>query len=309
VGPGMSAILEEFQAEAAEHLDKLTSELLKLERDPAALEPVRAMFLSAHTIKGSAAMLDLQLVREIAHAMEEVLVYLRDARQPLDAKTADLVFKALDKIRELIQNPVAGVPVADAEISQLCAALRSYAVKPATQSDQRARTTTGPDVSGGAGVSPALRREAGAQQATASSVPATAGDTSVRPRALLVEDSATVRLLETMQLEDAGYAVEAVSSHEEVLARVPSHAYALIVTGIGQDDDQVCHLAAKLREAMPGSGIPIIVMTREQPAERQPGALPAGARVCVRKGTYGEKHLTETAHALLAAGDRAAKKR
>src|SRR5918912_949080 len=50
----LSAFLDEFRAEAAEHLRTLDAQLLALERDPTATAPIRAMFISCHTIKGGA---------------------------------------------------------------------------------------------------------------------------------------------------------------------------------------------------------------------------------------------------------------
>ena len=61
----LSSLVPEFQAEATEHLDALNAQLLTLERDPAAPGPIRAMFLSAHTIKGSAAMPDPVAASEV----------------------------------------------------------------------------------------------------------------------------------------------------------------------------------------------------------------------------------------------------
>ena len=89
-------LLDEFRAEANEHLAALDAALLNLERDPRDPRPVRELFLSAHTIKGSAAMLGLEGVRALAHAMEDVLAALRDGRLSLDAQTADLLFRVVD---------------------------------------------------------------------------------------------------------------------------------------------------------------------------------------------------------------------
>src|SRR5438876_7080161 len=113
--------LREFRAEAGEHLGALDALLLELERDPANPRPIREMFLSAHTIKGAAAMLGLDAVRDLAHAMEDVLASLRDGRQPLDSDTADLLFQVVDRLRERIERPDPGSGDDDAE---LIAALR-----------------------------------------------------------------------------------------------------------------------------------------------------------------------------------------
>src|SRR5437763_16392152 len=100
----LSAFLDEFRAEASDYLRALDAQLLALEREPAAAEPIREMFIAAHTIKGGASMLGLAGVRELAHAgvrelahaLEDVLAQLRDQLRPLDAPTADLLFRAID---------------------------------------------------------------------------------------------------------------------------------------------------------------------------------------------------------------------
>ena len=96
------ALRGDFQAEALEHLCSMEAELLKLERTPSDTEPIRRMFVSAHTIKGGAALLELQEIREIAHALEDVLSWLRDGRRPLVAEIADQFFHTVDLLRSLV---------------------------------------------------------------------------------------------------------------------------------------------------------------------------------------------------------------
>src|SRR6185295_19048140 len=65
--------LDEFQAEANEKLDTIATQLLRLERDASNTQPVREMFLAAHTVKGGAAMLRLTAVETLAHGLEDLL--------------------------------------------------------------------------------------------------------------------------------------------------------------------------------------------------------------------------------------------
>ena len=96
--------LDEFQAEANEKLDTIATQLLRLERDASNTQPVREMFLAAHTIKGGAAMLRLTAVETLAHALEDLLSVFRDQERALDSATADLLFQTIDRLRELIAN-------------------------------------------------------------------------------------------------------------------------------------------------------------------------------------------------------------
>ena len=119
--------IDDFRVEATEHLNALEVQLLKLEQDPADPEPIRAMFLSAHTIKGGAAMLELANVLELAHAMEEVLEHLRDHRRLLDGGTADLLSRGVDALRQLVSDSVPGGTNADSATAEVAAALVRYA--------------------------------------------------------------------------------------------------------------------------------------------------------------------------------------
>src|SRR5579864_1513547 len=95
----MSEFLHEFQLEAGEKLDLIASQLLQLERDTTNPQPVREMFLAAHTIKGGAAMLRLTDVQALAHALEDLLTKIRDQQRAVDQPTADLLFQAIDRLR------------------------------------------------------------------------------------------------------------------------------------------------------------------------------------------------------------------
>src|SRR5918997_1100450 len=157
--------MDDFRTEAAEHIRALDSQLLALERDPSDPGPIREMFLSAHTIKGGAAMLGLADVRELAHAMEDVLADLRDGHRPLDPDTADALFAALDALRDLVGRALPGNVVPSDAVTSLVTALRG-----------RAR----PSPAGKAGASVEDRAPA---------PPEPPRSPSPAPRVLLIEDS------------------------------------------------------------------------------------------------------------------------
>ena len=120
----LTEFLSEFQLEAGEKLDTIASQLLRLERDATNPQPVREMFLAAHTIKGGAAMLRLTDVEALAHALEEVLSSFRDQQRTLDGSTADLLFQAIDRLRGLIATASAQSVGADIDEGLLAFAAR-----------------------------------------------------------------------------------------------------------------------------------------------------------------------------------------
>lgn len=268
-----TAVLRDFQEEAIEHLDRLNTQLLALERDPTALEPIRAMFLSAHTIKGSAAMLELMDIRMLAHAMEDVLAHLRDTRRTLDTPTADLLFRAVDALRERVGRSVPGGIDLDPAAAGLVAALCDRA-------------------GGGA--------EGGA-------LPGPAQDMAVvTPRALLVDDSATVRMLETMQLADAGFQVDAATDGRQALALALANDYDLIVTGVECQVLRGWDLAAALHEVVSRRSVPIIIMSSDDIPKHRQRAEEAGLHAYLRKGSLATQRLEEAARKLTVGSRRSA---
>jgi chemotaxis protein histidine kinase CheA len=141
----LTEFLSEFQLEAGEKLDAIASQLLRLERDATNPQPVREMFLAAHTIKGGAAMMRLTQVESLAHALEDLLTSLRDQQRTLDAPTADLLFQAIDRLRALINDASAqsvGVEP-DAALMSFASRLRGGVSTPVIEALRRALVVDG----------------------------------------------------------------------------------------------------------------------------------------------------------------------
>jgi chemotaxis protein histidine kinase CheA len=258
------AFVDEFKAEADEHLRLLDELLLALERDPNDPRPVRQMFLSAHTIKGGAAMVGFTTIRNLAHATEDVLARLRDERRHLDGDTADLLFKAVDMLRELLTEAPYETQAASSASARLAEQLRAIALPRSSQ-------------------------------APPPQIPQMPG----RPRILLVESSPTIRMLEATLLTDAGFDVDAVGDGKEALAMVQSTCYHLVITG-GETKGLRGVELAQMVLALPGlRDTPIILMTTDDRAESQQQAAGVGIRAYIRRGSYRENRLVETAWELV----------
>src|SRR5258708_22897048 len=128
----VAAFLDDFRSEAIEHLRVLDAELLNFEREPSNVQIVRRLFVSAHSIKGGAAMVGLDDVRLLAHAMEDVLDELRAGRREIDGTTANLLFGAVDKLRELVDRSTPDNARPDLSTATLVAALRQLPSKVAS---------------------------------------------------------------------------------------------------------------------------------------------------------------------------------
>ncbi len=97
-----SVFLEQFRAEAKEHLHNLSQGLLRLEKEPQNREVIDDVFREAHTLKGSATMMGFSNIRDISHAMEDILDGARGKQFVLSSEIIDKLLKSVDIIEELI---------------------------------------------------------------------------------------------------------------------------------------------------------------------------------------------------------------
>lgn len=236
--------LSEFQLEAGEKLDLIASQLLRLERDNTDLQPVREMFLAAHTIKGGAAMMRLTEVEALAHAVEDLLSSIRDLQRPMDSAAADLMFQAIDRLRALI-NEASSASVGiepDAALLAFAAGLRTGASTAAVPGPRRA---------------------------------------------LVVDDSATVRELHRMLLEDAGFTVEVCDDGHLALSRAHAEHVDLVVASVQSETLGGLELCAALRHA----GVDVILMSADAGADVANRAAAVGARALIRKASLRDADL------------------
>ena len=101
----------EFITEGFDLIAKAEDALLTLENDPEDMEAVAMVFRAFHTVKGTAAFMDLTLIAELGHHAESLLSRVRDREIRYAGGYADLSLKALDMIKDLIhavQEALAG---------------------------------------------------------------------------------------------------------------------------------------------------------------------------------------------------------
>ena len=72
-----------FRAESAEHLARLDSGLLQLEKTPADQPLLEEVFRASHSLKGAARMLGLSGIESVAHGLETLLNTARHGETPL----------------------------------------------------------------------------------------------------------------------------------------------------------------------------------------------------------------------------------
>jgi len=100
--------IEIFVREAEEHLKLLRDGLLALEREGFSRERVHEILRSAHTLKGSARMLDLTDLAEVAHKLEDLIKDIEEERRVLSPALIDLLLVATDALEALTAQAHSG---------------------------------------------------------------------------------------------------------------------------------------------------------------------------------------------------------
>jgi two-component system chemotaxis sensor kinase CheA len=115
-GFDMEAYREVFLSESAEYLQGVVDALLMLESDPEDLEPVEAVFRAAHSLKGMSGTMGYERTASLTHTMESLMDTVRKREQPVTGDLIDLVLRATDTLRDLINDEASGGSAIDPEL-------------------------------------------------------------------------------------------------------------------------------------------------------------------------------------------------
>jgi two-component system chemotaxis sensor kinase CheA len=97
-------LIRDFVNEASDHLAAIEVQILALERDPGAADPVHAAFRGFHTIKGLAGFLDLRDIRDISHEVETLLDRARNQEIQITSGVIDVVLASADFLKSAIAS-------------------------------------------------------------------------------------------------------------------------------------------------------------------------------------------------------------
>lgn len=135
----MSALQAQFISEARDLIQASGAALLETEREPSDPEPINELFRAMHTLKGSSGLLDIAPLTHLVHAGEDLLVQVKESKQPLSGADLDLLFDCFDVLSAWIDAledddalPADAGSVAQAKASALRGRLRS-AKQPAAE--------------------------------------------------------------------------------------------------------------------------------------------------------------------------------
>ena len=117
-------LLEFFLAEADDLIGQLEKGFLELEQNPSDITGVQELFRSAHTLKGSAALVKLNTLSKIAHKMEDALESVRETEIAVTKELVDWFLYALDSIKFLIEETTNGRPEKTESLNEISTAFQ-----------------------------------------------------------------------------------------------------------------------------------------------------------------------------------------
>lgn len=100
----LAEIREAFAIESVEMLAEMESSLLALESNPTVGDDFNRLFRAVHTIKGSASIVSADQLEVFCHALEHLLVKVREDQLPLTKDLLTLCLQCHDHARNLIAS-------------------------------------------------------------------------------------------------------------------------------------------------------------------------------------------------------------
>ncbi len=113
----LSHFQESFFTESAEHVETMESGFLELEQRPQDLDLLNRIFRAAHSVKGNAGMFHFTAIAGLTHKMENVLDLMRNEKIPVTPHAVDVLLRALDGLKSLL-DAAQGGSEADGKVIQ-----------------------------------------------------------------------------------------------------------------------------------------------------------------------------------------------
>ena len=102
----LNEILKIFKIETEEIIQELNDGLLILEKNPQDKEPLKKLFQLAHSLKSAARMIGFNSVQDIAHKLEDILVFWRKENIEITPNYVEELYNTCDFINYLIEKSI-----------------------------------------------------------------------------------------------------------------------------------------------------------------------------------------------------------
>lgn len=94
-------IFSNFLAEAAETLQSLEKDLLRLEQNPDDRETVDNIFRAMHSLKGNCSLFGITGIKMMAHCLENLMSRVRDKEMEVNTEITNIVLRGMDHLRAM----------------------------------------------------------------------------------------------------------------------------------------------------------------------------------------------------------------
>ncbi len=99
-------ILNIFKNESDEIIQELNNGFLKLEKNPENKEPLKRLMQLSHSLKGAAKMIGFNSVQDLAHKIEDIIIYWNNENVKINVNFFQVVYDVCDFLYEIINKSV-----------------------------------------------------------------------------------------------------------------------------------------------------------------------------------------------------------
>ncbi|HUS67340.1 MAG TPA: hybrid sensor histidine kinase/response regulator [Kofleriaceae bacterium] len=124
------SLLDLFRMEAESHASALTQGLLALEKDPQHTDLLNQLMRAAHSIKGAARIVNIDLAVALAHVMEDCFLGALDRRVTLGGDDIDLLLRGADTLLQMASFGADVPPTMQATVADLAARIEAVLRRP-----------------------------------------------------------------------------------------------------------------------------------------------------------------------------------
>ncbi|MDG4597870.1 MAG: chemotaxis protein CheA [Candidatus Contendobacter sp.] len=134
------SLINDFVAEAGEHLEEMEATLLRLAGDPANRDLLNTIFRPVHTIKGASQFMGLVRIAALSHKLEDLLDLLRQGKKSSSPGIVETLILARDRVAMLVAD-LARAQAEETPVDDLIARLER--IIEGREDEETAQTATG----------------------------------------------------------------------------------------------------------------------------------------------------------------------
>jgi two-component system, chemotaxis family, sensor kinase CheA len=124
-----------YKTSSSEHIAKLESDLMLLEKNPQDASALEEFLREAHTLKGDSRMLGLDEIEMLVHHLEDCMEQIKAGHSKITPELCDRLYQGIDAINQLSHQAVTGELVNIDPLAVLASLIGSSENAPATSSE------------------------------------------------------------------------------------------------------------------------------------------------------------------------------